>query len=84
LQVGEEYCSGAWWPGEAAAEFLAHAAEAPADGVRVILGGIPAWVRSPPDDYGRMAFWLHVSSHAYELGRPQDVKPGAAAADGGI
>lgn len=73
--VLEEYgcsCSGVWWPdATGAADFLAVAAQAPAEGVRVTVGGIPASVKSPPDEAGRMAFWVHVSAHAYELLPPE-------------
>ncbi len=62
----DEYgnCSGVWWPGAEAAEFIEQVNQPPPDGIRVCVGGIPAWVRSPPDDTDRMAFWLHVSPHA--------------------
>jgi hypothetical protein len=71
-------CSGPWWPGEAAADFLAQVAAPPGEGVRVALGGIPAWVRSPPDESGIVAFWLHVNPRARELPGPPDAEPGAA------
>jgi hypothetical protein len=57
-------CSGPWWPDETAADFLAHVAAPPDDGVGVALGGIPAWVRSPPDESGIVSFWLHVNPRA--------------------
>jgi hypothetical protein len=44
----------------------------------VALGGIPAWVRSPPDESGIVAFWLHVNPRGRELPGPQDADPGAA------
>jgi hypothetical protein len=73
-------CSGAWWPdGAGSAAFVAQVGQPSADGVRVSVGGIPAWVRSPPDDTGRMAFWLDVSPHAYELLTRPDAEKGAAA-----
>jgi hypothetical protein len=56
-------CSGVWWPnaGEVA-EFLAAAAQPSLpNGLQVSLGGVSAWVKSLPDDEGRMEFWLHVS-----------------------
>lgn len=59
--------SGPWWPSEAAPDFLSCFAQRPSDGIRVILGGIPAWALSPPDDSGRMAFMVYVSPHNYEL-----------------
>jgi hypothetical protein len=71
-------CSGPWWPGEAAADFLAQAATPPEEGVRVALGGIPAWVRSPPDESGIAAFWLHINPRARELQGPQDAAPGTS------
>jgi hypothetical protein len=76
-------CSGPWWPGEAAADFLAQVAAPAGEGVRVALGGIPAWVRSPPDASGIVAFWLHVNPRARELPGPQDAEPGAAPDRGG-
>jgi hypothetical protein len=61
-------CSGGWWPAATgAAEFLAAAGQPSPEGVRVVVGGIPALVKSPPDELGRMAFWVHVSPHAYEV-----------------
>jgi hypothetical protein len=67
--------SGPWWPGEAAGDFLSSVAQKPSDGIRVILGGIPAWVLALPDDSGRMAFMVYVSPHNYELLKPQDAEP---------
>jgi hypothetical protein len=83
LPALDEYgnCSGPWWPGKAATEFLAEVAEPPEDGVRVVLGGIPGWVRSPPDESGRMAFWLHVSPNAYELLQLRDADRDATTDD---
>jgi hypothetical protein len=77
-------CRGPWWPGEAAADFLAQAAAPPGEGVRVALGGIPAWVRSPPDASGIVAFWLHENPRARELSGPQEKEPGSAADGGGL
>jgi hypothetical protein len=54
---------------------LAQAAAPPGEGVRVALGGIPAWVRSPPDESGIVAFWLHVNPRARELPGPQAAEP---------
>lgn len=81
----DEYgnCSGVWWPdGAGSADFLAHVVQPPSDGIRVSVGGIPAWVRSGPDDAGRMAFWLYVSPHAYEMLARPDAEDGAAADPG--
>jgi hypothetical protein len=66
--------SGPWWPGEAAADFLSSVAKRPSDGIRVILGGIPASSLSPPDDSGRRAFMVYVSPQAYESLKPQDAE----------
>jgi len=54
---------------------LSSVAQKPSDGIRVILGGIPAWVLALPDDSGRMAFMVYVSPHNYELLKPQDAEP---------
>ena len=75
---GSGNCSGPWWPGEAAVDFLAHVAVPPGGGVRVALGGLPAWVRSPPDESGIVAFRLHARPPADEPPRPQDADPGVA------
>lgn len=80
--VLEEYgfsCSGVWWPDTAgAADFLAAVGRPSTEGVRVSVGGIPGRVKSPPDDAGRMTFWLHVRPHASELLKPPEAEPGAA------
>jgi hypothetical protein len=60
----DEYltCSGVWWPhATESADFLAQVRRPASDGVRVSVGGIPAWVRLPPDESGYMAFWICVS-----------------------
>jgi hypothetical protein len=81
--VLEEYgcsCSGVWWPDAAgAADFLAAAHQRLTERIQVSVGGIPALVKSLPDEAGRMAFWLHVSPNAYELLRPPEGEPGGAA-----
>jgi hypothetical protein len=77
----DEYgnCSGVWCPDPAnSSEFLARVGRPPPDGIQVSVGGIPAWVRTPPDDTGRMAFWLHVSPHAHELFPGPGAERGAA------
>jgi hypothetical protein len=79
--LGEFGCSvsGVWWPAPAgAADFLVVAEQPSPDGVRVVVGGIPAHVKSPPDESGRMAFWLHVSPHAHEVLARSDGEPSAA------
>jgi hypothetical protein len=69
-------CSGVWWPvATEAADFLSVVSQPPTDGVRVVVGGIPACVKSPPNESGAMEFWIHVSPHAYELFAPQDGEP---------
>ena len=63
----DEYgnCSGTWQPeGAEGASFLSHIAQPPAEGVRITLGGIPAWVKSAPDAVGQIGFFLYVSPHA--------------------
>jgi hypothetical protein len=86
--VLEEYgcsCSGVWWPHPAgAADFLAAAGQPSTEGVRVSVGGVPAWVKSLPDEAGRMAFWLHVSPHAHEVLRPPESEPSGTAQRGGV
>jgi hypothetical protein len=80
--VLDEYgnCSGVWYPDPVGSgEFLDQVGRPPPDGIRVSVGGIPAWVRLPLDDTGRMAFWLHVSPHAYELLVRSNAELGAAA-----
>jgi hypothetical protein len=84
--VLEEYgcsCSGVWWPdATGAADFLSAAEHRPPEGVRVSVGGVPALVKSLPDEAGRMAFWLHVSPHAYELLQPPDAEPDSVLSSG--
>jgi hypothetical protein len=78
-------CSGVWWPAAAdSEEFLSAAGQPSPEGVRVVVGGVPALVKSPPDESGRMEFWLHVSPNAYELFVRPDAEPGAAADGGGM
>jgi hypothetical protein len=73
-------CSGLWWPAATgAADFLLAMEQSSPGGVRVVVGGIPALVKSPPDQAGRVEFWLHVSPHVYELLAPLDAEPGAPA-----
>ncbi len=73
-------CSGVWWPAATgSADFLSVVGQPSPDGVRVAVGGIPAWVKSPPDESGRMEFWVHVSPHAYELLARPDAEPSTAA-----
>lgn len=72
-------CSGRWWPDAAgAADFLAAARQRSTEGIRVSVGGVPALVRSLPDEAGRMAFWLFGSQHGYESPTPQEADPPAA------
>jgi hypothetical protein len=85
--VLEEYgcsCSGVWWPDAGgAADFLTAAQQHSAEGVRVSVGGMPALVKSLPDEAGRMAFWLLVSPHAYELISPPEAAPGTSLSEDG-
>lgn len=77
-ELGEYGCSiaGVWHPATTeAVEFLLVVAQPPPDGVRVELGGIPAWVKSAPDESGRMEFYVHVSPNAYELIAQPNAEP---------
>lgn len=58
-------CSGAWWPAATGpADFLSAVRQPSPEGVRVVVGGISALVKSPPDESGQMEFWLEVSPHS--------------------
>jgi hypothetical protein len=73
-------CSGVWWPAATGAvDFLAVLSQPSPDGVRVVVGGIPAWVKSPPDQTGRMELWIYISPHASELRAPPDADQGVRA-----
>lgn len=72
-------CAGTWWPAPPwSAEFLSAVVQPSPNGIRVVVGGIPALVKSPPDESGRMAFWVHVSPNAYELLGHPDAEPRVA------
>jgi hypothetical protein len=57
-------CSGVWWPEAGGVADFVSAVGQPSPKVQVVVGGIPAEVKSPPDESGRMEFWLDVSPHA--------------------
>lgn len=82
--LGKYGCSmiGVWQPGPEAADFLSLVGQP--DSVCVVVGGIPAWVKSLPDESARMEFYVHVSPNAYELVTPPDAEPGAKADCGGM
>ncbi len=57
-------CSGVWRADPIkGSDFLAQVRKSPPEETEVRIGGIFGWVRSPPDDSGCIAFWLHVSPH---------------------
>jgi hypothetical protein len=56
-------CSGVWWPAAAGSlEFMSAVIQPSTDGARVLLRGIPAVVKSPPDNSGLMEFSLGFST----------------------
>jgi hypothetical protein len=72
----DEYggCAGRWVAADtpAAAEFLASLSGTPLGEIRVLVGGIPSWIKSPPDESGQMSVWWWVSPHNAEPGAPPD------------
>jgi hypothetical protein len=73
-------CSGVWWPAADEAADFQLAVRQPSAEVLVILGGIRAWVKSAPDESGRMNFGIYIGAQEW-LATPH-AKPDTASVGG--